>query len=363
MISPLTEVVMALPGTVLLLAVIGIIGNNLYIVMVVMGLLISAVVYRVMLGVAQSVRQRLYVDAARVNGLGSLRVNLVHVLPSMGTVVAVQAAQLYGIGLVIVAGLAFLGFGPAEPEPNWGFMIQDASGHLFDAPWLMVPTGLVLALTVIAANELADAIAGKAAADERRIRRKKRAAAVPHSAQPPAAAAETAPADPNAVLQVSGLSIAVNDGPALVTDVSFSLHQGKVLGLVGESGCGKTMTARSLMGLLPPGVSVSGGSITWQGRELVGLSEKKLDRYPRPGDRDDLPGADGGARPDVFRRLPAHPADPSVPQGRPRRGQAHRGRAAQQGRHRRRRASAEELPAPAVRRYGTTGLHRAGADR
>ena len=98
-ISPLTEVVMALPGTVLLLAVIGIIGNNLYIVMVVMGLLISAVVYRVMLGVAQSVRQRLYVDAARVNGLGSLRVNLVHVLPSMGTVVAVQAAQLYGIGL------------------------------------------------------------------------------------------------------------------------------------------------------------------------------------------------------------------------------------------------------------------------
>ena len=128
-------------------------------------------------------------------------------------------------------------------------MIQDASGHLFDAPWLMVPTGLVLALTVIAANELADAIAGKAAADERRIRRKKRAQVRSH---PPAAAAETAPADPNAVLQVSGLSIAVNDGPALVTDVSFSLHQGKVLGLVGESGCGKTMTARSLMGLLPP---------------------------------------------------------------------------------------------------------------
>ena len=63
--------------------------------MAILGVLISAVVYRVMLGVAQSVRQRLYVDAARVNGLGSLRVNLVHVLPSMATVVAVQAAQLY----------------------------------------------------------------------------------------------------------------------------------------------------------------------------------------------------------------------------------------------------------------------------
>ena len=95
--------------------------------MAILGVLISAAVYRVMLGVAQSVRQRLYVDAARVNGLGSLRVNLVHVLPSMATVVAVQAAQLFGIGLLIVAGLAFLGFGPAEPEPSWGFMIQDAS--------------------------------------------------------------------------------------------------------------------------------------------------------------------------------------------------------------------------------------------
>ena len=67
---------MALPATIILLAVIGVIGNKIYIVMAILGVLISAAVYRVMLGVAQSVRQRLYVDAARVNGLGSLRVNL-----------------------------------------------------------------------------------------------------------------------------------------------------------------------------------------------------------------------------------------------------------------------------------------------
>ena len=270
-VSRTTEVLMALPGTVLLLAVIGIIGNNLYPVMAIMGVLISAVVYRVMLGVAQSVRRRLYVDAARVNGLGSLRVNLVHVLPSMATVIAVQAAQLFGIGLLIVAGLAFLGFGPGEPDASWGFMIQDASSHIYDAPWLMVPTGAVLAITVVAANELADAIAGKADADERRIARKKRTAAAP--VVTPSA---DAPADPTSVLQVSGLSVAVNEGPTLVSDVSFGLKPGQVLGLVGESGCGKTMTARSLMGLLPPGVSVSGGSIRWQGRELVGLTEKQL---------------------------------------------------------------------------------------
>ena len=55
---------------------IGVIGVKIYLVMAILGVLISAAVYRIMLGVAQSVRQRLYVDAARVNGLGSLRVNL-----------------------------------------------------------------------------------------------------------------------------------------------------------------------------------------------------------------------------------------------------------------------------------------------
>jgi peptide/nickel transport system permease protein len=267
--SRATEIVMALPSTILLLAVIGVIGIKIYLVMGILGILIAAVVYRIMLGVAQSVRQRLYVDAARVNGLGSLAVNVRHVLPGMATVIAVQAAQLFGIALLIQSGLAFLGFGPAEPKPSWGVMIQTASQHIYDDPWLMVPTGMVLALTVVAVNELADAIAGKVTA-EKRVPPRRRVRVVASSA--------AAPADPDAVLGVRDLSVSVDDGPALVTDVSFTLRPGRVLGLVGESGCGKTMTARSLLGLLPDGVSVSGGSILWQGRELVGLGERELNR-------------------------------------------------------------------------------------
>jgi peptide/nickel transport system permease protein len=265
-ISRLTEVLLALPSTILLLAVIGVIGVKIYWVMAILGVMISAATYRVLLGVAQSVRTRLYVDAARVNGLGSVAVNVRHVLPAMATVIAVQAAQLFGIGLLILSGLAFLGFGPAEPAPSWGTMIQTASQHIYDAPWMLVPTGLVLALTVVAVNELADAIAGKAAKEKTQPKRRVRVVA----------SSTAAPADPDAVLEVRDLSVAVDDGPALVTGVSFSLRPGQVLGLVGESGCGKTMTARSLLGLLPDGVNVSAGSILWQGRELVGLPESRL---------------------------------------------------------------------------------------
>jgi peptide/nickel transport system permease protein len=268
-ISRATEVFLALPATVLLLAVIGIVGNRLYLVMAVFGVLLSAAVYRVLLGVAQSVRQRLYVDAARVDGLGSALVNLRHVLPAMGTVIAVQAAQLFGIGILVVAGLAFLGFGPAEPQPSWGFMISDASSHLFDGPWLLVPSGLVLALTVVAANELADALAargGPATPRRRRSRTAPRPDVVPSG--------EPVPED--AVLAVRDLRVSVVDGPDLVTGVSLTVRRGAVLGLVGESGCGKSMTARSLLGLLPEGVAVTGGSITFQGTDLVGLTEKQL---------------------------------------------------------------------------------------
>src|SRR6478609_7162137 len=182
-----TELLMALPSTIILLAVIGAIGVKTYIVMAILGILLSAIVYRVMLGVAQSVRRRLFIDAARVNGLGSLRVNFVHVLPAMATVIAVQAAPLFGIGILIIAGLAFLGVGPAEPQPSWGVMIQDASQQVYVDPWLMVPTGVVLALTVVAANELADAIARKGPREKTPVR-KRRAVAITPPSEPIAAA-------------------------------------------------------------------------------------------------------------------------------------------------------------------------------
>ena len=70
-------------------------------------------------------------------------------------------------------------------------------------------------------------------------------------------------------LIVKDLVIGVDGGPALVTGVSLRVRPGSVMGLVGESGCGKSVTSYALLGLLSPGLSVRSGAIGWNGADLA----------------------------------------------------------------------------------------------
>lgn len=281
-ISRVTEIMMSLPGTVIILAVIGAVGTNIPLIMGILGVLISAGIYRVMLGQAKSLQSQLYVDAAKVDGVSTAGISLRHVLPGLTNTIVVQAALIFAVGMLIQAGLAFIGFGPPIPQPSWGGMIQGASQHVYDAPWLMVPTGAVLALTVLAANAIGNALGKAPNATASHL---PSAAARRQRAKAVAAIAAAAPASRDAVkntLSVRNLSVGVDsagagNGVRLVTDVSFDVEPGTVLGLVGESGCGKTMTALSLLGLLPSGVSVTGGQILWNGKNLAAATEKDLE--------------------------------------------------------------------------------------
>ena len=218
-ISRVTEIMMSLPGTVIILAVIGAVGTNIPVVMAILGVLISAGIFRVILGQAKSLQSQLYVDAAKVDGVSPLGISIRHVLPGLTNTIVVQCALIFAVGMLIQAGLAFIGFGPPLPEPSWGGMIQGASQHVYDAPWLMVPTGAVLALTVLAANAVGNAL-GKApgttashlpsAAARRRRTKSVKAAVAATGIGPPAAPvpAQVAPAEGR--LSVRNLSVGVD---------------------------------------------------------------------------------------------------------------------------------------------------------
>ena len=89
-----------------------------------------------------------------------------------------------------------------------------------------------------------------------------------------------------------------------VDGVSFTLSEGETLGLVGESGCGKTTTCLSIVGLLPPAARIVGGSIDFAGRGADAESAARDAPHPRRADRDDPAGSDGLAEPAV-QHLPA----------------------------------------------------------
>jgi peptide/nickel transport system ATP-binding protein len=74
-------------------------------------------------------------------------------------------------------------------------------------------------------------------------------------------------------LQVSDLRVELESGAPVVEEISFGVAAGEILGLVGESGCGKTTTALALLGYARPGVTIREGSVRVQGEELIGRSE------------------------------------------------------------------------------------------
>jgi peptide/nickel transport system ATP-binding protein len=83
---------------------------------------------------------------------------------------------------------------------------------------------------------------------------------------------------PAPALAVNGLTVALSSGEAVVEDISLAVSPGEILGLVGESGCGKTTTALALLGYCQPGARIVSGEITVAGETMSGRSERAARR-------------------------------------------------------------------------------------
>ncbi len=110
------------------------------------------------------------------------------------------------------------------------------------------------------------------------------------------------------ILSVNNLTVHFHTEAGIVRaleDVSFSIEEGEVLGLVGETGCGKSVTALSVMGLLPvPPGKILGGTIEFGGRDLLSLNSEEMRAPERKRPGHDFPGSHEQPEPGVYRRLP-----------------------------------------------------------
>ncbi|MFC9972255.1 dipeptide/oligopeptide/nickel ABC transporter permease/ATP-binding protein [Spirillospora sp. NPDC127200] len=279
--SWVVNLIMALPAMVVLLASRAILGPTVWVLMVVLGVLISPSFFRLVRGVVAGVRGELYVDAARVAGLSDARIVARHVLIVVRAPIIIQTALVAGIAIGLQAGLEFLGVGSGS-TPTWGAMLNEAFGNIQRAPTMIVWPGVALGLTsaslVLLASALRDALEDRGAPPARRRARHK-ALPVPPDPAPAETAGRAEPSERAELLSVRGLRVAYDlaDGTVkeVVHGVDLDVRAGEIVGLVGESGSGKTQTAFSVLGILPEGGRVAGGSVTVAGTEIVGLAERE----------------------------------------------------------------------------------------
>ncbi|MBN9187398.1 dipeptide/oligopeptide/nickel ABC transporter permease/ATP-binding protein [Microbacterium sp.] len=266
--SWVTNLNMALPGIVLLIAVRAVVGPSVWISMAIFGVLLAPGVFRIVRAAVQSVRNELYVDAARVSGLGDARIIGRHVMWVVRAPVVIACARLASIAIAVQAGLEFLGI-ISSNVPSWGGMLNDAFRRIYSAPLLIFWPSLVVGLVIVALMLLGGAI--RDALEDRDVVVRRRAnTRVERSAH--AAPVQGVADDARALLTVRDLRVGYGLGEStkiVVEDVSLEVAEGEVLGLVGESGSGKSQTAFAVLGLLAAGGAVTGGSIRFSGVELT----------------------------------------------------------------------------------------------
>ena len=247
-ISRVVELVQSIPAIIMILVVLGVFPSSVLAAMVALGVLASAGLVRVVRGSTLAVREELFVTAARVSGVRPIRIMRTHVLRRILGPMLAQASVFAGVTLVFQAALSYLGLLSSGTHPTWGGMIGDASRVISRSTWPLFPPGVAIALAVLAFGALGDALrdlaADKPVVAARRSWRSPARSAAPNGADEPIAP----PAD--ALLDVRGLSMAVADRSAptaLVTEVSFTVEPGETVVLVGESGCGKSLTALAVL--------------------------------------------------------------------------------------------------------------------
>ncbi|MGA4508963.1 dipeptide/oligopeptide/nickel ABC transporter permease/ATP-binding protein [Propionibacteriaceae bacterium G1746] len=311
------DIIMAFPGIALAVVFIAVFGTSVPVIIGAIAFLYTPQLTRVIRANILSQFGEDYVSASKVMGASTTWILIKHVARNCAAPILVFATVLVADAIVFEASLSFINAGVKPPNPSWGNILAEGKQLLITGSWW--PTffpGLMILLTVLSLNILSEGMTDTLAspaprkkvnveADEKAMLR---AEAAKDEAETPAEEQvlgvtdrETATAllnesltrlsvaerqrtdrlvlanpDAPTLLEVKNLRIAFPEAHGevdIVDDVSFSVREGETMGLVGESGCGKSITSMAVMGLLGPKADVR-GEVLFQGRDLLKLNNQ-----------------------------------------------------------------------------------------
>ncbi|MCI6273761.1 MAG: dipeptide/oligopeptide/nickel ABC transporter permease/ATP-binding protein [Coriobacteriaceae bacterium] len=303
-IMRILDVVMSIPGIALAAVLVSVLGNSVPAIVVSIGFMYTPQIARIVRANIVSEYGEDYVRAAIVSGARAPWILARHVLRNCIAPIMVFTVTLVADAIIFEASLTFIGAGIAEPTPTWGNILADARGGVLAGRWwqALFP-GLAIMITCLALNILSegltDAMAAKPGApvdaDGSESRR-----ADDILASDPVRAYEVQAASlerrlsalrdvelrrndrhvpdfsVKPLLQVKNLSISFESHGSVhvVDDVSFDVLPGQCMALVGESGCGKSITTKVIMNLTDANETVT-GEVLYKGRDLLKLSREE----------------------------------------------------------------------------------------
>ncbi len=214
-----------------------------------------------------------YIAAARVLGIGRLKLTVRHVLPNVAEPLLLTLMLTMGDALLALAGLSFLGVGVQPPSYDWGGMLTEGLGRIYVTPIVVVGPAVAIILAALGFNLLGETLARRAARRDGTLQRHLPASPL---VPPPEGHESLALPDEDGretVLDVRGLTVAFPGGSVPVRDVSITVEPGEIVGIVGESGSGKSLTAMAIAELLPPRAQATSERRLLFGRDLSSLGQ------------------------------------------------------------------------------------------
>ncbi len=162
------DVLLAFPSLVFALMLVSIMGPHLWLIVLAVGLSHAPQVARVLRASTLDISERDFVKAVELQGVKPRLIMAREILPNLITPLTVETGLRLTYSIIIIAGLAFLGFGQAPPAPNWGLMINENRIGLQLNPWAVVVPAALIAILTVGTNTFSDAVARVALGVERR---------------------------------------------------------------------------------------------------------------------------------------------------------------------------------------------------
>ncbi len=152
------DMLFAFPAILLAIAILAVLGPGVTNVMIAIGVVYTPIFARITRASVLSVREEVYVRAARSLGVGDLRLLRLHVLPNVLAPIIVQTSLSLAFAILSEAALSFLGLGVQPPDPSWGRMLLEGRGFVEQAWWMGVFPGIAIFVTVLSFNVVGDAL-------------------------------------------------------------------------------------------------------------------------------------------------------------------------------------------------------------